>query len=297
MVRFFIDRPIFAWVIALTIMLAGVLAIGSLPVSQYPDIAPPAINISASYPGASAKTIEDSVTQVIEQSMQGIDGLSYISSNSDSLGQASITLTFAATTDPDVAQIQVQNKLQRAIARLPAEVQAQGVTVTKATNDFLLIVGLYSDDGSKSQIDLGDYGVSNVQDVLARVDGVGEVISFGAPYAMRIWLDPDKLDNYKLVPADVRSALMAQNTQVSAGQLGALPSVAGQQLNATINAQGRLQTPEQFGAILLRTDTNGAVVRLRDVARIEIGWESYERVVTFVYLHAIGVPLRMAVGA
>jgi multidrug efflux pump len=297
MVRFFIDRPIFAWVIALTIMLAGLLAIRALPVSQYPDIAPPAVSISATYPGASAKTLEDSVTQVIEQAMQGLDGLIYISSSSNSAGQAAISLTFSADTDPDVAQVQVQNKLQRAMVRLPTEVQNQGVTVNKAANDFLMIVGLYSADGTRRQFDLADYAASNLQDVLARIDGVGEVIIFGSQYAMRIWLDPDKLNNYKLTPADIRSALAAQNAQISVGQLGALPAIKGQQLNATVNAQGKLQTPEQFGAIVLRTESSGAVVRLRDVARIEIGAENYDRSVTYGKSPAVGIPIRLAVGA
>ncbi len=297
MVRFFIDRPIFAWVISLTIMLAGALAILSLPVEQYPTIAPPSINISTSYPGASAKTVEDSVTQIIEQAMQGIDGLIYIRSGSSSAGQANITMTFEAGTDPDVAQIQVQNKLQQAVVRLPPEVQSQGVTVNKAASDFLLIIGMYSDDGSKNALDLADYAVSNLQDALARVSGVGEVVILGSQYAMRIWLDPDKLNNYKVTPADIKSALEAQNTQLSVGQMGAVPSVKGQRLNATINAQSRLQTPEQFGAILLRTESNGSLVRLRDVARIEFGAESYERETTYGTLPAVGIGVRLAVGA
>ena len=297
MVRFFIDRPIFAWVIALSIMLAGVLAILSLPIAQYPIIAPPQINISATYPGASAKTVEDSVTQIIEQSLQGLDGLMYISSGSTSAGQISITVTFQAGTDSDIAQMQVQNKLQRALVRLPPEVQNQGVVTTKAASDFLVILGLYSDDGTKTSNDLSDYATSNLQDALARVDGVGEVLVLGSQYAMRIWLDPDKLNNYKLTPADITSALTAQNTQVSVGQVGALPTVKGQQLNATINAQSRLQTPEQFGAIILRTDTNGAVVRMRDVARIEIGAENYDREVTYGKLPSAGIAVRLAVGA
>ena len=297
MVRFFIDRPIFAWVISLTIMLAGLLAIRTLPVSQYPEIAPPTISISANYPGASAKTLEDSVTQVIEQAMQGLDGLSYMSANSSSSGQVSVSLTFIAGTDADVAQMQVQNKLQRAMPRLPVEVQNQGVNVNKAAPDFLLLIGLYSDDGSRSMVDLADYAASNLQDVIARVDGVGEVMIFGSPYAMRIWLDPDKLNNYKLTPADIRSALQAQNAQISVGQLGALPSLKGQQLNATINAQGKLQTPEQFGAIVLRTESNGALVRLRDVARVEIGAENYDRYSTYGKNPGVAMPVRLAAGA
>ncbi|MGC3980879.1 MAG: efflux RND transporter permease subunit [Steroidobacteraceae bacterium] len=296
MARFFIDRPIFAWVIALSIMLAGLLAIRSLPVAQYPTVAPPSVTISTSYPGASAKTVEDSVTQVIEQAMQGIDGMSYMTSSSNSQGGVSITLTFETGIDPDVAQMQVQNKLQKVISKLPSDVQAQGVTANKASNDILLVVGLFS-DGTKTQVDLADYAVSNLQDTLARVDGVGEATIYGAPYAMRIWLDPAKLTNYKLTPADITAALAAQNTQVSAGQLGALPSVPGQQLNATINAQSRLRTVEQFQNILLRTETSGAVVKLNDVARIELGAESYDTVARYNGKPAVGIPIRLAIGA
>ncbi len=296
MARFFIDRPIFAWVIALTIMLAGLLAIRSLPVAQYPTVAPPSVTVSTAYPGASAKTVEDSVTQVIEQAMQGIDGLSYMSSSSNSQGAVSITLTFETGIDPDVAQMQVQNKLQKVISKLPADVQSQGVTANKASADILLVVGLFS-DGTKTQVDLADYAVTNLQDTLARVDGVGEATIYGAPYAMRIWLDPARLTNYKLTPADITAALAAQNTQVSAGQLGALPSVKGQQLNATINAQSRLQTVEQFKNILLRTESSGAVVKLSDVAQVELGAESYDTIARYNGQPAVGIPIRLAAGA
>ncbi|WP_374479341.1 efflux RND transporter permease subunit [Zoogloea sp.] len=297
MSRFFIDRPIFAWVIAIVIMLAGVLAIRTLPISQYPPIAPPAVSISATYPGASAKTLEDTVTQVIEQKMKGIDHLTYMSSASDSSGSVTITLTFDAGTDPDIAQVQVQNKLSLATPLLPQEVQKQGVQVAKATSNFLMVVGFVSEDGSLNDIDLGDYVASNVQDIVSRINGVGETQLFGSKYAMRIWLDPAKLHNYKLTPADISAAITAQNAQVSAGQLGGMPSPKGQRLNATITAQSRLQTPEQFGAILLRTTADGASVRLRDVARIELGGESYDVVARYNGKPATGLAIKLATGA
>ena len=227
MSRFFIDRPIFAWVLAIVVMLAGVLAINGLPVAQYPSIAPPAISISANYPGASAKTLEDSVTQVIEQKMKGLDGLLYMSSTSESSGSATLTLTFSADTDPDIAQVQVQNKLATATPLLPEEVQRQGVVVAKSARNFLLVVGFASQDGSMSNIDIGDYVSSNIQDIVSRVNGVGEVQLFGSQYAMRIWLDPAKLQDFNLNPADISAAISAQNAQVSAGQLGGMPSVEG----------------------------------------------------------------------
>ena len=297
MARFFIDRPIFAWVIAIVIMLAGALSISTLPVSQYPTIAPPAIVINATYPGASAKTLEDSVTQIIEQKMTGLDNLLYMSSASDSYGRASVTLTFNAGTDPDIAQVQVQNKLQLALPSLPQIVQAQGVQVAKSARNFLMVIGLISEAGDKTQTDLSDYLVANMQDPLSRVPGVGEVTIFGSQYSMRIWLDPAKLLKYKLTPADVRAAIQAQNTQVSAGQLGGLPSVQGQQLNATISALGRLQTPEQFDAILLRTNPQGGNVYLRDVARSELGSESYGMQARFNGKPASGIAVRLAAGA
>ena len=297
MSRFFIDRPIFAWVIAIVIMLAGVLAIRTLPISQYPPIAPPAVSISAIYPGASAKTLEDTVTQVIEQKMKGIDHLTYMSSASDSSGSVTITLTFDAGTDPDIAQVQVQNKLSLATPLLPQEVQKQGVQVAKATSNFLMVIGFVSEDGSMTDIDLGDYVASNVQDIIARINGVGETQLFGSKYAMRIWLDPTKLHNYKLTPADISAAITAQNAQVSAGQLGGMPSPKGQRLNATITAQSRLQTPEQFGAILLRTTADGASVRLHDVARIELGGESYDVVARYNGKPATGLAVKLATGA
>jgi multidrug efflux pump len=297
MSRFFIDRPIFAWVIAIVIMLAGVLAIRTLPVSQYPPIAPPAVSISTSYPGASAKTVEDTVTQVIEQKMKGIDHLAYMSSASDSAGTVTITLTFDTGTNPDIAQVQVQNKLALATPMLPQDVQRQGVQVAKATSNYLMILGFVSEDGSMTDIDLGDYVASNVQDVVARINGVGETQLFGSKYAMRIWLDPAKLQNYRLTTSDVSDAITAQNAQVSAGQLGGMPLLKGQQLNATVTAQSRLQTPEQFGNIILRTTANGATVHLRDVARIELGGESYDVISRYNGKPATGLAIKLATGA
>lgn len=297
MARFFIDRPIFAWVIALIIMLAGVLSIRSLPVSQYPSIAPPTVVISANYPGASAKIVEDSVTQVIEQRMKGIDHLRYIASTSDSFGNAEITLTFNAEADPDIAQVQVQNKLQGAMTLLPQEVQAQGVDVNKSSSGFLMVLGFVSTDGSLDKGDIADYVGANVQDPMSRVPGVGEIQLFGAQYAMRIWLDPLKLTQYNLTSLEVISAIRAQNAQVSAGQLGGTPSIQGQELNATVSAQSRLQTPEGFRKIILKSDTSGANVFLGDVARVELGSESYAVVSLYNGKPATGLAIKLATGA
>ncbi|HQR20628.1 MAG TPA: efflux RND transporter permease subunit [Burkholderiaceae bacterium] len=275
MSHFFIDRPIFAWVVALVIMLAGALSIFRLPIAQYPGIAPPTITITATYPGASAATIEDTVTQIIEQRMTGLDRLRYIASTSDSAGTATITLTFDSGVDPDIAQVQVQNKLKLAEAQLPQVVQQQGVTVTKSVRNFIMVIGFVSQDGSMNRTDIADYIAANVQDAVSRVPGVGELTLFGAQYAMRIWLDPNKLLNYKLTPGDVAAAIRGQNAQIAAGQLGGLPAVQGQQLNATIAAQGRLRTPAQFEEVVLRTGASGATVRLRDVARVELGSDNY----------------------
>lgn len=297
MSRFFIDRPIFAWVLAIFVMLAGILAIRSLPVAQYPSIAPPAISIQASYPGASARTLEDTVTQVIEQKMKGLDGLLYMSSTSESNGSATLTLTFSADTDPDIAQVQVQNKLSLATPLLPEEVQRQGVSVAKSARNFLMVVGFVSEDGSMNNIDIGDYVSSNVLDIISRVNGVGEVQLFGSQYAMRIWLDPAKLLKYSLTPADISAAISAQNAQVSAGQLGALPAVSGQQLNATVTAQSRLQTPEQFRNIFVKTNADGSVVRLSDVADVELGGENYGVVARFNGKPASGLGVKLASGA
>ncbi len=297
MANFFIDRPIFAWVLAILVMLAGLLAIVNLPIAQYPTIAPPTVTVSASYPGASADTVEGSVTQVIEQAMQGLDGLTYISSTSDSNGSASITLTFANGTNPDIAQVQVQNKLQVATASLPTIVQQLGVRVTKASSSFLMVVGFVSTDGARTAVDLADFVASGVLDPLSRVPGVGSVQLFGSQYAMRIWLDPFKLYKFGLTTNDVTSALQTQNTQVSAGQLGGLPSVQGQQLNATITVQSRLRTPEQFEGIYLRTLANGSSVYLRDVASVEIGAESYSTSSRYNRQPSAGVAVNLATGA
>jgi len=274
--QFFIDRPIFAWVIAIVIMLGGSLSISQLPLEQYPDIAPPTVKISATYTGASAKTVEDSVTQVIEQQMKGLDNLTYMSANSSSAGSASISLTFTAGTDPDVAQMQVQNKLQQAESRLPQSVQSEGLTVTKGGSDFLMIVALASDDPSVTGTQIGDYISTTLLDSISRIDGVGDVQTLGSGYAMRIWLDPALLEKYALMPSDVSSALEAQNTEVSAGQLGALPAIKGQQLNATISARSKLQTVEEFRNVVVKSSSDGAVVLLGDIATLELGSESYD---------------------
>jgi hydrophobe/amphiphile efflux-1 (HAE1) family protein len=297
MARFFIDRPIFAWVLAIIVMLGGILAVLSLPIAQYPAIAPPAIAITANYPGASAKTLEDTVTQVIEQKMKGLDGLSYMASTSESSGSVTITLTFENAIDPDTAQVQVQNKLSLATPLLPQEVQQHGVTVTKAASNFLNVLAFTSEDGSMNGSDLSDYVGANVQDAISRVEGVGDTTLFGSQYAMRIWIDPDKLNNFKLTPLDVKTAIQAQNAQVSAGQLGALPATGNQQINATITTQTRLKTAAEFEDILLRTQTDGSQVRLRDVARIELGSESYTTVGRYNGKPAAGLGIKLAAGA
>ncbi|MFP5382614.1 MAG: efflux RND transporter permease subunit, partial [Gammaproteobacteria bacterium] len=297
MSQFFIDRPIFAWVIAIVIMLAGALSILSLPVAQYPAIAPPTIAINAAYPGASAKAVEDSVTQIIEQKMTGLDGLLYMHSSSDSYGRATITLTFDADVNPDIAQVQVQNKLQLALPLLPFAVQQQGVQVAKSARNFLMIIGFVSTDGKLSRADLADFLTASVQDPLSRVTGVGEVQVFGSPYAMRIWLDPAKLLKYRLMPSDVMAAVRAQNAQVSAGQLGGTPAVPGQGFTATITAQSRLQTVGEFERILLRTTGSAGEVRLKDVARVEIGTENYGIAGRYKGQPASGIGVRLAAGA
>ena len=297
MSRFFIDRPVFAWVIAIFIMLAGALSITSLPIAQYPSIAPPTIAIIATYPGASAKTLEDTVTQVIEQKLNGIDNLRYIESASTSDGTATITVTFESGTNPDTAQVQVQNKVALATPLLPLEVQQQGVQVNKSVRNFLIVVGLISTDGSMSNTDLADYNSSVMKDPISRLQGVGEIQAFGTQYAMRIWLDPDKLNKYQISTTDIVLAVQAQNAQVSAGSLGGLPAMPGQLLNATVMAQSRLQTPEQFGAILLRVSQDGSRVFLRDVARMELGSESYNVMARYNGLPASGMAIRPALGA
>jgi len=297
MARFFIDRPIFAWVIAIIIMLAGSLAIFKLPVSMYPTIAPPAVEIRATYPGASAKVVENSVTQIIEQNMKGLDGLIYFSSNSSSNGMATITLTFDNDTNPDTAQVQVQNKLQLAMPLLPQEVQRQGISVSKSLTGFLQVLAFVSEDGSMDKNDIADFVGSTLVDPLSRVPGVGNIQVFGGKYAMRIWLDPGKLHTYQLSTNEVIAAVRAQNAQIALGQLGGTPAIDGQQLNATISAQDRLQTPEQFRDIIVRANPDGSALKLGDIARVELGAESYEFVTRFNGKPATGIALTLATGA
>ncbi len=297
MSRFFIDRPVFAWVIAILIMVGGSISMMTLPITQYPSIAPPSIAINAAYPGASAKTVEDTVTQVIEQKLNGIDHLRYIESASDSNGTVSITVTFDGGTDPDIAQVQVQNKLQLAMPLLPLEVQRQGVTVTKSVRNFLLVIGLVSEDGSMNNADLGDYLIGTLQDPISQISGVGEIQSFSTQYAMRVWLDPDKLTQYQMTSTDVANSVREQNVQVSSGSLGAIPAVPGQRLTAPIVMKGRLQTTEEFANILLRVNPDGSRVFLRDVARIELGSENYNNLARYNRMPSSGMALKPAVGA
>ncbi|MCU4629787.1 efflux RND transporter permease subunit [Acinetobacter variabilis] len=297
MAKFFIHRPIFAWVIALVIMLVGILTISKMPIAQYPTIAPPTVTISATYPGASAATVENTVTQIIEQQMNGLDGLRYISSNSAGNGQASIALNFEQGVDPDIAQVQVQNKLQSATALLPDDVQRQGVRVTKSGASFLQVLAFYSPDGSLTADDIKDYVNSNISEPLSRVAGVGEVQVFGGSYAMRIWLDPAKMASLQVTPSDVAQAIRTQNAQVAVGQLGGAPQIEGQVLNATVNAQSLLQTPEQFENIFLKNTTSGAQVRLGDVARVELGADNYQFDSKFNGKPAGGVAIKLATGA
>ena len=297
MSRYFIERPIFAWVLAIMVMIAGILAIRVLPIAQFPAIAPPAVSITATYPGADAETLERTTTQIIEQQLKGLDHLRYFSSSSSAAGTAIITLTFEQGTDPDTAQVQVQNKIQSATPLLPQEVQRQGLVVAKATQNFLLFVGLYSESGQHDGIDLSDILASKLQDPLSRVNGVGDTQVFGAQYAMRIWIDPLKLTSYQLTLADVTTAVQAQNAQVSAGQLGALPAPKEQMLNATVSVQSRLSSPEEFAAIRLKTGTDGSVVRLRDVARVELGAENYGYSTQWNGKPASGIGIKLAPGA
>jgi RND transporter, HAE1 family len=298
MSKYFINRPIFAWVIAILIMLVGIIAMRHLPVEQYPQIAPPTVSVSAVYPGADAQTVENTVTQVIEQQMKGLDGLMYMSSGSSANGLASITLTFENDVDPDTAQIQVQNKLQAATSSLPVDVQRQGLSVNKSGSSFLMVASFISEDGSMTQSDIADYINTNVVDSLSRVNGVGSLNVFGSPYAMRIWLDPAKLSSYALMPSDVLTAIRSQNVQVSAGQLASLPTDLDRQvINATVSVQSFLQTPKEFGQILLKTDTSGAKVYLKDVADIELGSESYAVKTLYNGQEAAGMGIMLASGA
>ena len=297
MARFFIDRPIFAWVIAIILMLAGALSITNLPVEQYPKVAPPQVTVSATYPGASSQAVENSVTQVIEEQMNGIDNLLYMASSSDSSGNAQITLTFAAGTDPDIAQVQVQNKLQLATPRLPQAVQQQGVQVSKSSDGFLMVVAFTSEDGSMSRSDIADYIGANIQKPIARTEGVGTTRLFGSQYAMRVWLDPNKLNQYRLTPTDVTQAISVQNNQVAGGQLGGLPAIGSQQMNASVLVQTLLETPEEFGEIFLKVTEDGSRVTLADVARIELGSESYAVEGRFNRKAAAGLAVSLATGA
>ena len=275
MSRIFIDRPIFAWVIAIIIMLTGFGAINSLPIAQYPDVAPTTVNIRANYPGASAETVQNSVTQILEQQLTGIDGLTYFQSSSTSRGQVTVTATFEKGADPDIAQVQVQNRVEQAVSRLPQQVQQQGIRVTKSAPDFLMIVGVYDETDKSTNIDVSDWLSSNMQDALARIPGIGDSNVFGSSYAMRIWLDPNKLASFSLMPSDVINAVSAQNSEVAAGEIGGQPQPAEQMLNATVTAQSKLQTPEQFRNIIVKSDASGARVLLGEVARVELGAESY----------------------
>src|ERR1700693_117374 len=297
MANFFIDRPIFAWVIAIILMLAGLASVFNLPVAQYPTIAPPAIQISATYPGASAATVENTVTQVIEQQMSGLDHLSYLSSTSDDSGTATITLTFAAGTNADVAQVQVQNKLQLATPLLPQIVQQNGTKVTKSSSSFLMFMAFTSSDPRMGRNDLTNYVASKIQDPISRIDGVGLVQLFGSQYAMRIWLDASKLDNYGLTPVDVTSAISTQNVQVAGGALGGAPSLPGQMLQATITEATLLRTPEQFGNILLKVNADGSQVRLKDVASVERGAENYNYDTKYNGRPTAGFGVQLATGA
>jgi multidrug efflux pump len=297
MSRFFIDRPIFAWVIAIIVMLFGMVAITRLPISQYPNIAPPSVAINASYPGASAQTVEDSVTQIIEQNLTGLDGLIYMVSTSDNNGNVTIDLTFSSGTNPDIAQVQTQNKLQQAVPLLPQIVQQQGISVSKSNSAFLLAVGFTSEDGKMSEGDIGDFLATNVVDPMSRVEGVGSVQLFGSKYAMRIWLDPGKLDTYRVTASDVIAAIQSQNAQVSVGQLGDSPAIPGQQINATVTALGRMHTAEQFGGIVLRSNTDGSTLRLSDVARVELGQASYGFVARYNGKVASGMGITLATNA
>ncbi len=297
MARFFIDRPVFAWVISILIMGIGALSIVTLPIAQYPQIAPPSVSIHATYPGASAETVANTVTQVIEQQMTGLDGMRYMSSSSTSSGSASITMTFETGIDPDIAQVQVQNKLAQATALLPEAVQRQGVTVQKSSAGFLMVIGLISEDGQLDQADLADYLNTNLVDAFSRIEGVGGTQIFGAQYAMRIWLDPSKLAAFDMTPSDVVTAISSQNAQISAGAFGSLPSPEGQALNATITAQSLLKTPEDFRNIILRSEGDGGIVLLQDVARVEVGAENYSTIAQYNGNPASGMAIQLAPGA
>ncbi|CAK7072749.1 MAG: Multidrug efflux pump subunit AcrB [Desulfovibrio sp.] len=297
MARFFIDRPIFAWVIAILIMMTGALALTTLPIAQYPDIASPEVTITATYPGASAKTVEDTVTQVIEQQMKGLDNLLYMYSTSDTSGQGTVSFAFKTGTDVDIAQVQVQNKLQLATPLLPEEVQRQGIAVTKSVPNYLMVMSFYSKDNSMQEADIADYVASNVKDPVGRIDGVGDITLFGAQYGMRIWLDPAKMEQYKLNPSDVAGVIQGQNAQVTGGQIGAGPALAGQQINITINAASRLQTVDEFRNIIIRTNQDGSNLYLRDLAQVELNNEMFNAMGRYNGMPSAGLAIKLASGA
>ena len=295
--RFFVFRPIFAWVISLVIMIAGIVSLYLLPMEQYPDIAPPQINISTTYTGASAQTVENSVTQIIEQQLTGLDGMIYFSSSSSSSGNSRIKITFQQGTDPDIAQVQVQNKVQQILSRLPDDVQRQGLRVVKSQSDFLLLASLYDDTEKAEKADIADYLISNLQDSISRLEGVGDVQVFGGQYAMRIWLDPIKLESYNLMPSDIESAISAQNSQASAGKLGGLPVISDQQLAVTVTARSKFKTVPEFENILVKNNTNGSFVKLKDVARVEIGAQTYSNITALNGKPSSGIAIQLASGA
>ncbi|WP_323597631.1 efflux RND transporter permease subunit [Aliarcobacter butzleri] len=295
--KFFVNRPIFAWVISLVIMIAGTVSLYTLPVEQYPDIAPPQINISTTYTGASAETVENSVTQIIEQQLTGLDGMIYFSSSSSSTGNARISVTFQQGTDPDTAQVQVQNKVSAILSRLPEDVQIQGVRVVKSQTDFLLLASVYDETRKAQKIDIADYLVSNLQDSIARIDGVGEVQVYGGQYAMRIWLDPIKLESYNLMPSDIQSAINAQNSQASAGSLGALPTLENQQLSVIVTARSKFKVVQEFENIIVKSNTDGSFVKIKDVAKVEIGSQSYNTVTSLNGYPSSGIAIQLASGA
>ena len=297
MARFFIDRPIFAWVLAIVIMLAGILSINTLPVSQYPTIAPPTVTIRSNYPGANAETVENTITKIIEQNMIGLDGYMYMSSSSDGYGSSEIEITFEPGTNPDIAQVQVQNKLNQCTSQLPTVVQQNGIDVKKSTDAFLMVVGLISKDPSIKEYDLSDYAHSVMKEPLSRLEGVGDITVFGAEYALRIWVSPDKLNKYNVTISEIESAIQQQNAQVTYGSLGNAPAVPGQVYNYTIRGQSRLTSPEEFRNIIIRMNEDGSFVKLQDVATVEIGTENYQFAGEYNRQPTIGIGIRLASGA
>ncbi|RBQ30439.1 hydrophobe/amphiphile efflux-1 family RND transporter [Arcobacter sp. FW59] len=295
--KFFIFRPIFAWVISLIIMISGIVSLYTLAVEQYPDIAPPQINIASVYTGASAQTVENSVTQIIEQQLTGLDGMLYFSSSSSSSGSSRIRITFKQGTNPDIAQVQVQNKVEQILSRLPEDVQRQGIRITKSQTDFLMLASIYDSTGEAEKTDISDFLVSNLQDSISRIDGVGEVTVYGGQYAMRIWLDPYKLEKYSLMPSDIQSAINTQNSQASAGRIGAMPTLDDQQLAITVTARTKFKTVDEFENIVLKSNLDGSSVKLKDVSRVEIGAQSYNNITALNGFPASGISIQLASGA